>query len=692
MRTAWQALAIGLVLWSGACGGGNNGVVAVSGKGGSSGSSGTSGSGAKLSTPKRMDAGTDAMTAKGSRDAASPSTDAGRDAGDAAMMPPEGAPVIKILEPSAASDPNSDTVLTTSTVEVHCQVTRAPIAGARDVNQSSIRIGLVNMKDHTMSTAGVLNALPDNIFAASFNVADLPNGPIRFVCEASDVGMPALKATETLDTLLDLGPTVTILEPKDNGIQAPQTPALIKFTVQPAPLSADDKEADPSAIKLSVLGRSFHFTEDPHQPGLYTTNVDFADKTLFKMTPSGGAIVVSASSSRTPDAPTRSQSVDLTIDETGPSISVNSPAKDAIVRGLVTLSLTIRDPSKVALSSVVGSIQMMAGQPPFTLTDWKVSGDTYTADFDTRAFGSELTQLTINITASDTVGNPYTIDLPLKLDNVPPLVSLDPPMIREFKDSGSNHICSDPFDPVGEDAMSDKGIALASSLYRVLVFERTNGSPGANYHFVAGVDGSSVILYVQNDTSVPLLIDTDNDAGHVCDEINTMPATPAPRPVQLGLSPVTPRGTAYYPATANFSDPANVPSNVVGNPICTAGSDGSAPAPLCGVTNMTRVITQPLDGAPPAIYSFTPTNSDKGPCEGLTWELLPTIVTEGWHCLAARALDNIGNVGVSPPIRVCFDDGVGPTPCHPSTDTLPTCTDGCALPDDLPRDLVYKAQ
>jgi hypothetical protein len=55
--------------------------------------------------------------------------------------------------------------------------------------------------------------------------------------------------------------------------------------------------------------------------------------------------------------------------------------------------------------------------------------------------------------------------------------------------------------------------------------------------------------------------------------------------------------------------------------------------------------------------------------------------------LAGRAEDNIGNVGVSPPIRVCFDDGEGTPACDPAdTASAPTCVDDCTLPDDLPMD------
>jgi hypothetical protein len=49
--------------------------------------------------------------------------------------------------------------------------------------------------------------------------------------------------------------------------------------------------------------------------------------------------------------------------------------------------------------------------------------------------------------------------------------------------------------------------------------------------------------------------------------------------------------------------------------------------------------------------------------------------------VAARAVDNIGNVGVSEPIRLCFDDGDssnGPPNCAGEP---PSCLGNCTISD-----------
>jgi hypothetical protein len=109
------------------------------------------------------------------------------------------------------------------------------------------------------------------------------------------------------------------------------------------------------------------------------------------------------------------------------------------------------------------------------------------------------------------------------------------------------------------------------------------------------------------------------------------------------------------------------------------------PAWLCDAAedDLTRVIPQPLGGTPTAIYGFAPMSS--GACAGDTWELI-TSMGEGWVCLAARVEDMIGNVGISPPIRVCIDDLVGASQCGGPP---PECAN-CAPPPNFPRDMMLE--
>jgi hypothetical protein len=68
-------------------------------------------------------------------------------------------------------------------------------------------------------------------------------------------------------------------------------------------------------------------------------------------------------------------------------------------------------------------------------------------------------------------------------------------------------------------------------------------------------------------------------------------------------------------------------------------------------------------------------------CTGISYEILPVVQREGWVCLAARAMDKLGNIGVSRPLRVCLDDGIsgnGVPNC--STTPPPSCMGDCTAP------------
>jgi hypothetical protein len=106
---------------------------------------------------------------------------------------------------------------------------------------------------------------------------------------------------------------------------------------------------------------------------------------------------------------------------------------------------------------------------------------------------------------------------------------------------------------------------------------------------------------------------------------------------------------------------------------------------------MWRVIKHTALGAESVVYSVSP-EAGTLECTGKFWELTSVVnrsPPEGWLCLAARASDMVGNVGVSPPLRVCFDNpGTASHPtCANSSVAPPTCTDGCDPPDNsgLPR-------
>ncbi len=504
---------------------------------------------------------------------------------------------------------------------------------------------------------------------------EFPNGGVRFTCKADDTGMPPRTTIATVDTLLDLGPAVRILAPKDDSVHALRSPVVVEFEVLPSPVAENDDGAAISSIDFRVLDQEFEY-EELDESGRYTVSIPFNDTTIFQMPPSNADISVTAYNSRRPNAVEKRAEVNVKLDSAGPSITIMSPARQQIVRGQIQLVVKITDTSGVDNTSVIGRINTDKS----ILDEWEINGDTYVAQFDTRlAIFEDLPDITIDVTARDMVGNERTVDHLLRLDNVPPLVSLDPPPIREWYIEGDITRCSQWFDPVGPDATNDLDDRPEAAMFRAIVEDQTNSIRGGNAQYFAGVNKSSVRLYARHDDGIPLLIDTDDDGR--CDDINSSALSEDDRPAVQTLTAMEVRGTAPYVTGTTFEDPVHTAGSA-----CRSGTATEFPDTFCG-TGMTRVVHQDMEGKPEAIYSLLPRGGmDSAACNGATWSLEPN-VGEGWTCLAASVLDNIGNRGVSRPIRVCLDDGSDPAPScleDKVANPPPTCTDGCSLPDDFP--------
>jgi hypothetical protein len=584
------------------------------------------------------------------------------------------APTVQITAPTAASNPNDDTVVTDLNVTVHCQVTRSAMTGSQAVDKSKVLISLEKPDDSSKSITPTTNALSDTEYTAAFDMGALPNGPLHFHCQAQDQATKPRIAKTTLNTLLDLGPTVDVSAPKDKGIYTLKSPVAIEFQVDVSGLSDADNEKAIQTVTLTVSGVDVPVQESTDKPGHYQTSIDFDDREKYPSPPSSAHIQISATDSRTPTAASRTSTADITIDGDGPTIKIENPINQKIVHGNISLRVNVSDPSGIMPGSLVADINGMR------ITDWNGTPPEYTQTFDTRMFGPSLTQLTVNVTASDAVGNESTAPALYKLDNIAPIISLDPPKIRELKKDTNSTYCSELFDPVGDLAANDLQTIQSSHRFRALIEDRTNHSDGASVDYLAGTDPNSVTLYVQTDNSIPLLVDTDHDDAHACDEINDkMLQDPLQRPKQQPLSPVTQTGRAYF---ANLSEAGDTPVGCMYDP---AGD--TVPPSVCEETEMFRVIPARVQGKPPGIFAMLPTNGSDGECDGTVWEIAGFLGREGWFCAAVRAEDLIdggGNIGVSAPLRLCYDDldiNTGDPHCS-DTSKAPTCTDGCVITND----------
>jgi hypothetical protein len=215
---------------------------------------------------------------------------------------------------------------------------------------------------------------------------------------------------------------------------------------------------------------------------------------------------------------------------------------------------------------------------------------------------------------------------------------------------------------------------------RALAWDQENGAQDEPLPRFAGIIPSQVQLYVQGDPSAGLLIDTDGDG--TCDEVD--PALGLPL---KDLHPVTPNlGASSYQASGSISE--NHVDPLTGKPIsvqiCVTGADVNAPPALCtNTSDLSRVIQHEQRGGAPesVVYSLL---TSGGECDAsqLQFSSMRGVTTNGWICLATRAVDKANNIGVSAPIRLCLDAAElgGHPDCALMSTSLPTCTKGCALP------------
>ena len=303
--------------------------------------------------------------------------------GDGGMLPmaKDEGPVIVFTAPDPSSDPNDDVVLTDRTVSVRCNVTRAPEPLAADVDKTSVKITTINSADANPVVPPV-TALGDGNYEAVFDLSEFPNGRLTFTCQAKDLAKPQHVTTAKLETLLDLGPEISILTPKEG--------AILQLTGSSG-IPANDIVVHDITFRVNpVLLTPIPAVPSPADPTLYTGQVDFNDKAIFGVAPVSAEILVRATDARTPTAVPRESRRMVTIDSQAPTIVITAPKDGSIEHGLVTLTVMITDASGVQPGSVVADINYGSKM----LNEWTVVGNVYRATFDTLEFTNQSTVIT----------------------------------------------------------------------------------------------------------------------------------------------------------------------------------------------------------------------------------------------------------------------------------------------------------
>ncbi|HEX6274447.1 MAG TPA: hypothetical protein VFZ53_15500 [Polyangiaceae bacterium] len=562
--------------------------------------------------------------------------------------------------------PDDGTVLTETEVEVVCEVTRSSEPGAEPIAGVDIRMldadGMAVIQKPGVETDA-------DVYTALFFLQDLPNGAVTFECSARDSAEPPHVGMDSIGTFVDHGPSIEVISPLEDSAYSLGTVPFV-FRVTAAPVVDDDpgSEVDVGSVTLKVLGKTIEVSEADEE---YRANINLADREAFPDPPPTVAVVISANNVREPVRGEAVHSYSFGVDSTGPVITVTSPEPADVVGGEVVLRFSVTDDvSGVDEQSVF--VTFNGGEPILfdTRSGWTRNGDDFSYRFDTTAIMGSIAQVNINLGAKDGAGNDAGGEsLLLYLDHVPPIIDLDPPLVREYRIVNEARECSIAFDPVGRFATNDGDTVFRGPIFRAMVWERTNP---ATFRHYAGVDRSSVYLYLQIDPQGAVLVDSDND--DVCDEVFGRDEDGTDLLPFIRLADVAPAGDSYYgPESAEEPDAPAFPGS------CSRGAATTAPVARCTPpsSDLTRVLPWDFDSTIPVLYAIPPLTGVA--CTGHDWDIGATDgIEEGWVCMAARVVDNVGNVGVSAPLRVCYDDGQGPA--ANCSEPPPSCTDGCVVP------------
>jgi hypothetical protein len=621
---------------------------------------------------------------------AGPIVDASPVTPDAAVVDPDG-PVVAIVSPTApaANDFSSEAIVTASGLEIVCEVTPSSTTN-EIVDPTTVTVSVIS------STGALAEAIATptgnlNEYSGTIDLRDFDNGSLSVRCAASDLGGRTNSAT--VDTFLDLGPRISVFNPVESTSYGGSV--AVSFTVLPEPVAPSDSLADVNlgSVQLFIAGESFAVSNP--SPNVYTATVSF-DAAQFTPPLDGTvSLEVRASNSRTSAAVTRSTQLVFIADNDGPNVTITSPGSAELVSGFVTISATVDDSAGVTdVSATVDDIEV-------EMTN--TSGTTWEGSIDTRLLDGVYPLVLVR--ALDVVGNESSAGRVIALDNRPPIVDLDSIAIREgncvnntaFCDLDDVYECSQLIDPSGFDAVSDGQTVPQLSEFRVRVEDQANiafSNSGVSIP-IADVDPATVTMLVLDDSSLDLLIDTNEDG--FCDAIN--PAV-VPKLIPQGgneaarvdLAALAVAGVSHLSSNDDlaFGDDAGRADDQCLRPL----EAPLAPPELCLTTELSRFISASYSATLPAMYAIPPFNPD---CGGNAFDALASNISDGWACVAAVAEDNLGNVGVSAPLRVCFDkDGDGlddqglalvgcadvnvdvNDPSFPPIGTPPmTCTDGC---------------
>lgn len=617
------------------------------------------------------------------------------------------APVIQITSPpKELLSPEEDGVIVDSTFDARCVVQQAASVGAYPISATSVKIELLDPTGNIIANQPTVPTQPTgtpNEYGARFTLTKetVQAGRIAFRCTASDQASPAHVSEATVRTYVDFGPDITFVLPREDNSAYPVNAVVpFEFTVVAHPLDTVDAKSAVKDVSFRVHTTTINATLNSQ--GHYVAQVDFTDPKLFAPgLPGDIASAVTATNVRTPKVATSMKPIHIVLDGTAPDVNFVDPSpKDLeVIGGTRQLCFTATDNAGGAgvnestLTVKLDSTVYKYGEP--VATSWThAAGGAYCFQFNSTDFPNSQSQVTVAVSATDLAGNISKMETRLLyLDNVPPFVSLDPPMIRVVvrADATTTH-CSIPFDPLGPLAADTASIQSASGLvrFRAFVWERTNRVEGQDILYHSGIDQSNVHLYMRAIPDVskptPVAVDRIPDSLGICDSVaEDLKSGSTIAQTQLDALTTSNQGSPDY------TGPDFTTAPDVSGYGCVPY--GASPEPLCGqkssdLTFITYMNFASQKNSLQAVYAVH-AQSDPASltCTGSQWNISGAgAIPDGWVCVIAEAVDLVGNIGISAPMPICLDhtnggtNGGTPPACALSSVAPPDCAAGCKPP------------
>ena len=534
----------------------------------------------------------------------------------------EGGPLIEVLVPLAG-----DTVLG-EVLTVQAMITDPD--GVDDQTVTVTLQGGIPAKMTITSTPNVYEALVD--------ISEVREA--RLWVTASDLLQK--QSSRIVVFTRDAGPKILFLSPEEDSRHRGSVSVQI--------VVADTKEITSFEVKVGTHALILTQSNTDPMNQIWGGTVKFDDKAFNPPLSGAQVITATAENSNTARAiETRS----FFVDDKGPEFTVVSQEPGELIGGIINLEVEVVDLAGVLPSTVRCVIGNDLDSRTVVLTSSAGQPDTYTGQFDTRTLSQYDLWPVMSFRAADKLGNESHYDIQVGLDNGQPIIELNPPTSYYHGKFDEGILrCSRPFDPVGSDAVNDIQAVPQVIEIRARIEDQGNHVLSAPWIPISLVDTDTTWLYMLDDTTKALAVDMDGDG--FCDEINPeiIPLGSSPKPgdaVAVNIKPVKPSGVA------NFMPPLD--PEIPLHPACSYwGSEIMPPQPLCVITPLT-VATFYTNGSEPAIYSIPPmvAGAKSFKCLGLPFDFLANNFTEGWACAAVVADDNLGNRGVSPPLRLYVD-------------------------------------